>query len=89
MYFISIKSYTQCIYIAVRHFNKLHIYTNDNNMFKYIQIDDAFNEVKHDYIPKNIFRKSIEGYLDSFDVLTIKKIILNHRIFMSNITTNM
>ena len=31
-------------------------------MFNNIQIADDFNEVKHDYIPENIFRKSIEGH---------------------------
>ena len=30
-------------------------------MFKNIQIVDDFNEVKHDYIPENILRKTIEG----------------------------
>ena len=30
-------------------------------MFKNIQIADDFNAVKHDYIPENILRKTIEG----------------------------
>ena len=30
-------------------------------MFKNIQIADDFHEVKHDYIPENILRKTIEG----------------------------
>ena len=31
-------------------------------MFNNIQIADNFNEVKHDYIPESILRKTIEGY---------------------------
>ena len=33
----------------------------NHNMFKNIQIADDFNEVKHDCIPENIFRKTIQG----------------------------
>ena len=62
-FLLSIYSYTQCIYITDRNSNKLHVYKKiiNHNMFKNIQIADDFNAVKHDYIPENILRKTIEG----------------------------
>ena len=63
MFLLSVYSNTQCIYSAVRHFNKLHVYKKYLTVtcLKDIQIADDFNEMKHDYIPENILRKTIEG----------------------------
>ena len=48
-----------------------------------------YETYKTSFKSRNILRKTIEGYYNSFDYITFEKIISKHIIFVSDRTTNM